>query len=85
MPLDDAELDREMAKLGLRRPTLEELPDWEYDHVWVNAIQEIGSRCPAPPGKSGLVEMQRWFIKFRKAAETDQRVARLVRQLGVER
>ena len=71
MQVDD-ELDRELAKLGLRRPTREELPSWEYDPILVNAILEIGSRYPAPPKKSGLVEQQRWFMKIHRKMQANQ-------------
>ena len=43
----------------------EELAQWKYDWRVVDALLEIGDRSPHKEEEpNGLVEMQRWFMKF---------------------
>ncbi len=43
----------------------DELRRWQYDPATVDALLEIGAQSPRREDEpNGLVEMQRWFIKF---------------------
>ena len=49
----------------LDRVRREELAAWRYDASTVDALLEIGAKAPFKEREpNGLVEMQRWFIKF---------------------
>lgn len=53
------------AAPALARARDEELKEWEYDPTTVDALLEIGAKSPREEDEpNGLVEMQRWFIKF---------------------
>ncbi len=52
------------AAPALARVRREELASWQYDPATVDALLDIGANAACRhPGTSGLVEMQRWFIK----------------------
>jgi hypothetical protein len=49
----------------LNRIRREELRSWKYDSRIVDALLEMGVKSPRREEEpNGLVEMQRWFMKF---------------------
>jgi len=53
------------AAPALARARDEELAAWQYDPAIVDALLDIGAKAPRREEEpNGLVEMQRWFIKF---------------------
>ena len=49
----------------LERIRREELTNWKYDAAIVDALLDIGAKSPRKEEEpNGLVEMQKWFMKF---------------------
>lgn len=44
----------------------EELQQWQYDWTTVDALLDVGDRFRRTRPTSGLVEMQKWFMKLAK-------------------
>ena len=53
------------AAPALARAREEELANWKYDAAIVDALLDIGAKSPGKEEElNGLVEMQKWFMKF---------------------
>ena len=53
------------AAPALARAREEELAAWRYDSSIVDALLDIGAKAPRKEEEpNGLVEMQKWFMKF---------------------
>ncbi|MFA5342769.1 MAG: hypothetical protein WC381_02250 [Kiritimatiellia bacterium] len=48
----------------LERVRKEELRRWQYDHKAVDALLDMGDNFGKSRPTSGLVEMQKWFMKL---------------------
>lgn len=51
------------AAPALAKARDEELQQWQYDWKTVDALLDVGDRFGSPRPTSGLVEMQKWFMK----------------------